>query len=412
MCSIYKTTGGYDGRADVWSLGITVIEMAEGQPPLANLHPMRAIFVIPNKPAPTLSDPDTWSPEMLDFVQCCCKKDPSQRFDSARLASHPFIMREVHELRKLHERDPKQIQQKSRYEKIAETMNRKPGLSTLQRFVQMINDTVGKKKKNQHGDFSPDHNGFSSNHIHHFDSPDGRDKEGINEETKKFFDSAATPPRGAFHAASLGHGKLDDIDSIPEWNPNFDAAAAFSKGKNDRVTPPKVSQINGLFTPADEKYNPSKTIVVEECLAKDRLFMDELEKLSKTFESKLMTLRAAHELAQQQLIAEAKLRNMIPLDVSVLMKKAAERNIASRESKQRLRDSVNCSFMPKIVQKGGGHSPSKLKQPTYKGSDNDTESNYSDALSRQSPLAYENLLPENAGSICSDTSSIHGEHEI
>jgi serine/threonine protein kinase len=402
--------GGYDGRADVWSLGITVIEMAEGQPPLANLHPMRAIFVIPNKPAPTLSDPDTWSPEMLDFVQCCCKKDPSQRYDSARLASHPFIMREVHELRKLHERDPKQIQQKSRYEKIAETMNRKPGLSTLQRFVQMINNTVGKKRQN--GDFSPGNNGFGSKHMYHFDSPDEKDKADINEETKKFFDNTTTPPRGAFHAASLGHGKLDDIDSIPEWNPNFDATGAFSKGKNDRVTPPKVSQIHGLFTPADEKYNPTKTVVVEECLAKDQLFLEELEKLSKTFESKLMTLRAAHELAQQQLIAEAKLRNMIPLDVSVLMKKAAERNIASRESKQRLRDSANCSFMPKIIQKNGINSPSKVKVPLYESSGHDSESNYSDALSRQSPLVYENLLPENAGSIGSDTSSIHGENEI
>ena len=45
----------YDGRADVWSLGITCIEMAEGAPPHANLHPLRAIFVIPTKPAPTLA---------------------------------------------------------------------------------------------------------------------------------------------------------------------------------------------------------------------------------------------------------------------------------------------------------------------------------------------------------------------
>jgi hypothetical protein len=103
---------------------------------------------------------------------------------------------------------------------------------------------------------------------------------------------------------------------------------------------------------------------------------------------------------------------MIPLDVSVLMKKAAERNIASRESKQRLRDSANCSFMPKIIQKGGMNSPSKVKIPLYESSGHDSESNYSDALPRQSPLVYENLLPENAGSIGSDTSSIHGENEI
>jgi len=66
----------YDGRADVWSLGITVIELAEGAPPHANLHPLRAIFVIPTKPAPTLADPDNWSPEMLDFVRCFAKKIP------------------------------------------------------------------------------------------------------------------------------------------------------------------------------------------------------------------------------------------------------------------------------------------------------------------------------------------------
>ncbi|EED89246.1 hypothetical protein THAPSDRAFT_263979, partial [Thalassiosira pseudonana CCMP1335] len=81
----------YDGRADVWSLGITTIEMAEGAPPHSNLNPLRAIFLIPSKPAPTLADPDNWSPEMSDFIRCCCKKDPSERSDSALLTSHPFV---------------------------------------------------------------------------------------------------------------------------------------------------------------------------------------------------------------------------------------------------------------------------------------------------------------------------------
>jgi serine/threonine kinase 3 len=92
----------YDGRADVWSLGITAIEMAEGHPPHSSLHPMRAIFVIPTKPAPSLQDLDAWSSEMLDFIRCCCEKDPSQRYDSALLASHTFIKRDFNELRRIH----------------------------------------------------------------------------------------------------------------------------------------------------------------------------------------------------------------------------------------------------------------------------------------------------------------------
>ena len=85
----------YDGRADVWSLGITMIEMAEGTPPHANLNPLRAIFLIPSKPPPTLADPDSWSPEMLDFLRACLQKAPSQRMDSAQLAQHPFIRQDV-----------------------------------------------------------------------------------------------------------------------------------------------------------------------------------------------------------------------------------------------------------------------------------------------------------------------------
>lgn len=51
----------YDGQADMWSLAITCIEMVEGNPPLHNVHPMRAIFMIPSKPSPKLSEPAKWS---------------------------------------------------------------------------------------------------------------------------------------------------------------------------------------------------------------------------------------------------------------------------------------------------------------------------------------------------------------
>lgn len=89
-------------RADIWSLGITTIEMAESEPPFFYLSPLRAMFVIPSKPAPTLADPDKWSPEMLEFLRCCCQKDPIHRQDSSALSLHPFIKQDVAALRQLH----------------------------------------------------------------------------------------------------------------------------------------------------------------------------------------------------------------------------------------------------------------------------------------------------------------------
>lgn len=81
----------YDGKADVWSLGITAIEIAEGKPPLSGIHPMRAIFMIPNKPPPTLSDTEKWSPEFNDFIAQCLIKDSNQRPSAKDLLKHPFI---------------------------------------------------------------------------------------------------------------------------------------------------------------------------------------------------------------------------------------------------------------------------------------------------------------------------------
>jgi serine/threonine protein kinase len=84
----------YDKEADIWSLGITAIEMAEGKPPYYNIHPMRAIFMIPTRPPPKLSNPEAWSPEFISFVAACLQKKPQDRPTALKLLKHPFILRE------------------------------------------------------------------------------------------------------------------------------------------------------------------------------------------------------------------------------------------------------------------------------------------------------------------------------
>lgn len=82
---------GYDCVADIWSLGITALEMAEGKPPYGDIHPMRAIFMIPTKPPPSFREPDKWSPEFIDFVSLCLVKNPTERATAGDLLNHEFI---------------------------------------------------------------------------------------------------------------------------------------------------------------------------------------------------------------------------------------------------------------------------------------------------------------------------------
>ncbi|XP_016521116.1 TRAF2 and NCK interacting kinase b isoform X6 [Poecilia formosa] len=80
----------YDFKSDLWSLGITAIEMAEGAPPLCDMHPMRALFLIPRNPAPRLKS-KKWSKKFQSFIESCLVKSHSQRPSTEQLLKHPYI---------------------------------------------------------------------------------------------------------------------------------------------------------------------------------------------------------------------------------------------------------------------------------------------------------------------------------
>uniref|UniRef100_A0A8D3DWQ1 Myosin IIIB n=1 Tax=Scophthalmus maximus TaxID=52904 RepID=A0A8D3DWQ1_SCOMX len=81
----------YDARCDVWSLGITAIELADGDPPLAELHPVKALFKIPRNPSPTLRVPEQWCRSFIHFIGQCLIKDFEARPSVTHLLEHPFI---------------------------------------------------------------------------------------------------------------------------------------------------------------------------------------------------------------------------------------------------------------------------------------------------------------------------------
>ncbi|CAO3598226.1 unnamed protein product [Absidia cylindrospora] len=81
----------YDAKADIWSLGVLMIEMAQGDPPYVEYPPLRALFLIASNGLPAFNEPDRWSEQFKDFVQQCTTVEPSKRPDAATLLRHPFV---------------------------------------------------------------------------------------------------------------------------------------------------------------------------------------------------------------------------------------------------------------------------------------------------------------------------------
>lgn len=322
----------YDGRADVWSLGITAIEIAEGAPPHSNLHPLRAIFVIPTKPAPTLADPDNWSPEMLDFVRCCCNKDPSQRHDSALLASHPFVKQEVIALRALHsgEVSTANANARAKYKKMAEVDQRQPGLLAIRRVQEKLAPNM-KATKERRGEGKVDSNtpldlqqNASQNESQDGGSPavDTNNAATVAMGPSSSTDDGATLPMHSHGGGGVGGAIY--VDHHPIFLP---------------AAPPPPVVFDNQAALAD----------VEPELAQDERLLANLETVSRAFEARLESLKTAHHLAQQKVIAEARIRNEVPLDVNSLMERAEEQHAVDVGASQAMKEAEEIPEIKTII---------------------------------------------------------------
>jgi len=314
----------YDGRADVWSLGITAIEMAEGAPPHSNLNPLRAIFLIPSKPAPTLADPDNWSPEMLDFIRCCCKKDPSERSDSALLTSHPFVKQEVNALQRMHANFDYSGNGGLRgYEQeAAQNTNRPLGLPALRSFMDRMRnplDAVKKERDMGHPVVGQGGGGFDENDESAMASPlSTKESEGgssFDESDDNNFNKKGV----ATSNATIEQRNLNP----PDWNnmaiPNNNSGG----GQNG----------SGIFNRTINEIDPE--------LKNDALFQEEMYKLNQLYEAKLASLQAAHEESRRKIMISAMVRNRKAVDVHVLMEQAAARRDIELKSNAVYNDAAN-----------------------------------------------------------------------
>jgi serine/threonine-protein kinase OSR1/STK39 len=94
---VLKQDVGYDYKADIWSFGITALELAYGQAPYAEFPPMKVMFTVLESPPPMLVDLENhkWGKRFREMVEMCLQKDPTKRPTAAQLLKHKFFSQAV-----------------------------------------------------------------------------------------------------------------------------------------------------------------------------------------------------------------------------------------------------------------------------------------------------------------------------
>jgi len=152
-----ERTGGYDQQCDVWAVGITAIELAELQPPLFDLHPMRALYLISkrNYTPPTVKEKSKWSSDMRDFIKLTLTKNPKKRPAAEKLLQHQFCKNRnrkylVELLNKhAHLKERKQYRYSSEPEESTEAVEQKENAKPQERTVKRIKSKKNKKMKDR-----------------------------------------------------------------------------------------------------------------------------------------------------------------------------------------------------------------------------------------------------------------------
>ncbi|RDD46693.1 Traf2 and NCK-interacting protein kinase [Trichoplax sp. H2] len=143
-----KPAYSYDHRSDVWSLGITAIEMAERQPPLCDVHPMRALFLILRGPSPKLKSPRRWSRSFVNFVGSCLIKNYTRRPTTDHMLQHDFIRNQPDSRHtRIQVKDYLDRLRRKQYEQVAERGNSN-GFVSYEQEDEEESDTLSKNENN------------------------------------------------------------------------------------------------------------------------------------------------------------------------------------------------------------------------------------------------------------------------
>ena len=273
---------GYDYKADIWSLGITVIEMAEGRPPHSDMHPMRVIFVIPSRPPPTMTEPEKWSPELNDFVKKCLMKNPAERPDATTLLSHPF-------LKNVPKKNPLKPLLKEEKRIISE-VGREKALG-IYRTEEVANEEEKKQEKPKTTASKPaedddDDDAIADGTMVVKDDDDDRD--GFDDGTIVRKDDDDDDDRDGFDDGTIVRKGDDDDDDDRD---GFDDGTIVKKGSDDEKEPP----------------NPYKGWSTKELL-------DALRKLEQQREEEKARLFEEHQKYRQQIdaVIAARLKGTTP----------------------------------------------------------------------------------------------------